>query len=94
MNIKLLKKIRKRYSIIQIDELSSNVNDPDFYHDIRYVDINSMPIFKFIDKIDGFYQYCNTYQEAYDVLLNEIKTHYNEKFRHKDEVSKKIWWKK
>ncbi len=92
MKTRLLKKIRKRFSIIRIDELASD--DIQTFHDNAKV--LGMPFFQFKDRWDFGYgsRYFRTFEEAKAHLYKRITQEYSEKFRHKDGKETKLWWNK
>lgn len=91
MKVKLLKKVRKRYSIARIDELASNAGNV-------YKGMGKslgLPFFVLEDQNDSFgYQteFFKTFEEARDKIIEWVISDYGEKFRHKDEVSEKVWY--
>jgi hypothetical protein len=91
MKTKLLKKIRKRYTIIKIDELASNACN--FYKDAK--NEYGFPFFVLRDNKNNWEllsQCSKDFKEARENLCKWIISDYSEKFRHKDEVSSKVWW--
>jgi hypothetical protein len=100
MKVKLLKKIRKRFSIIKVEELSSN---PTYYDLVReaklglpyyVVDDNEFDtlqkdIFSTFAPLQGVYK---THEKAINALHRNIVSLYSEKFRHKDSKETKVWW--
>jgi len=91
MKTKLLKKIRKRYSIERIDSLSD-------YEKIHWAFYNSkarFPIFYFIDNQDDYHNWAyEAFGKAYDKLLERIKVDYSKysKNKLKQSKSEKVWW--
>ena len=103
MKTKLLKKIRKRFSITRIDVLASDANAikvdakkkyglPFFYiEDSFYDDDPSLSLqYFFLYKRMMTYK---TYNEALGALISMIHDYYYEDFKHKNEVNQKVWWK-
>jgi hypothetical protein len=89
MKTKLLKKIRKRLSIIRIDKLASDAGET-LQDNAK---IFGMPFFQFKDSWDswGYYSRCfRTFEEAKEFLWKYIIKEYSEKFRHEDKKSTKV----
>lgn len=94
MKTKLLKKIRKRFSIIKVDELGSS---PCCFYEKCYKKYG-LPFFYIQDKElrffseyeDGF----KTIEDAMDALSKTIVNIYSESFRHKDDICSIVWYKK
>lgn len=89
MKVKLLKKIRKRYTIIRIDELASNAGELYVYRSQQF----GLPFFVLSDDEDYFGFYA-TYAEARESLCKWIIQDYTEKFRHKNGKETKVWYPK
>lgn len=104
MKTKLLKKIRKRFSITRIDVLASDADAIKVDAKKKY----GLPFFYIEDKfcdndpsrsVIYYYLYKHkmthkTYNEALDTLISMIHNYYYENFKHKNEVNQKVWWKK
>lgn len=91
MKTRLLKKIRKRYTITIIEELASN--ECDFYKSAKKE--YGLPFFVLEDNKDPlgmFTEHFKTFEEAKERLYRCIIANYNEKFRHKDGHYSKVWW--
>ena len=91
MKVKLLKKVRKRYSITRVDKLASNSGD--VYSKIA--ETKGLPFFVLIDNEDSFCwrtRYYKTFDEAKANLWLWILHAYGEKFRHKDGKEIKVWY--
>jgi hypothetical protein len=86
MKTKLLRKIRKRYSIIRVDELGSNPSDERIWTRYKY----GMPFYE-IRYRDALIDRCSTFNCARDILLEWVIKKYASKFRSRLEVSKKVW---
>lgn len=93
MKTRLLKKIRRRFSIIRIDELASDAGET-LRHNAKTF---GMPFFHLKDSWDSW-GYCSIYfrtlEEAKTHLCKRIVKEYSEKFRHKDGKETKVWWNK
>lgn len=95
MKTKLLKKVRKRYEIIRIDELSNRANRSFIEFKNKY----GLPFFQIIDNEYEyeFYEFylCYTYKEALNKLIELIHTRYVDKMRFKTKRNKtsKVWYK-
>ena len=93
MKTKLLKKIRKRYSITRIDELASNAGN--VYVGAKHY--HGLPFYVLEDAKDDWdidRKFFKTFEEAREMLCEWIIFDYGEKFRHKPEKSTKVWWNK
>lgn len=91
MKTRLLKKIRKRYKIIRIDEIASDAN-PTLTAMKR---VYSVPFYKLSDGDDDYgicTEFFKTFEEARERLCEWIICDYEEKFRHRDEKSSKVWY--
>jgi len=91
MKTRLLKKVRKRYTITKIDELASNAGN--VYEAVK--EEYGVPFYVLDDAQDGFgihTKFFKTFDEAREKLCKCIASDYREKFRHKDEKSSKVWW--
>ena len=96
MKIKLLKKIRKRYEIIKVDDIGSDASE--YYFKMK--NVLGLPFYVLHDTeddiqnmFDEYKHYFSDYNDAYSLLVDWINDAYSEQFRHKDEVSSKVWWK-
>lgn len=91
MNVKLLKQIRKRYTITKIEKLASNANG--IYRTAKYT--YGLPFFVLTDNnSDIRIEFSNNISGAKEKLHDWILSDYSEMFRHKDEESSKVWWVK
>jgi hypothetical protein len=88
MKAKLLKKVRKRYSIVRIDELSSNPTEMELWA----VKHRGLPFYRLTDYNDCAIKYFKTEEESITVLKLWIIADYGEKFRHKDTKQTKVWY--
>jgi len=91
MKVKLLKKIRKRFIIEKIESLSSDPNEYDKSAGERF----EFPFYKLYDihQTSSWYSfYSQSFEEAYDYLVETIKDRYKEKFRHKPGKKSVAWW--
>lgn len=91
MKVKLLKKVRKSYTIIRVDKLASNSGD--VYPIIA--ERKGLPFFVLIDNEECFgcrTRYYKTFDEAKANLWLWILHAYGEKFRHKDGKEIKVWY--
>ena len=92
MKVKLLKKVRKRYSIVMIDKLPK-ANIFTKRDDIRYS--NTVPFFEVIDKKSPFIctdRFHTTLESAIDAVVEMIQYDYGHKFV-KEIRSTKVWYK-
>lgn len=88
MKTKLLKKIRKRYTIEQIDETSHSYDEL-----TKFV----YPIFILTDteaSEESFHRkkIYYKYEDAYDNLCKWIIESYGRDYRKENEKPKKVWW--
>lgn len=93
MKVRLLKKVRKRYVIIRVDELASN--EIEMYRDAK--NGFGLPFYVLSDNDDvlGYHTLCfPTYEAARDRLHMWINIDYREKFRHKDTKKTLVWYPK
>jgi len=95
MKTKLLKEVRKRFSIVRYDSLATNANTVEISAFRRY----GFPFFVVeIDKEDGWpfcrFLFYGSYSESYESMQKEIHSCYFERFKHKDAKTTKLWWKK
>ena len=91
MKVKLLKKVRKRYSITRVDELASNAGECYCHIAKSY----GLPFFVLNDNEDCFGWrdgYYKTLDEAITRLSKVIQKDYGEKFRHSDGKQTKVWY--
>lgn len=94
MKVKLLRKVRKRYSIERIDFVNDRfiIDNPNsmITHYVRY---KKFPIYQLIDNV-GYDTYAsNDYQTIYDRLLLSIRSSYVRDNKKKNIVKRnKIWW--
>jgi hypothetical protein len=86
MKTKLLRKIRKRYSIIRVDDLGSDASDERMWTRYKY----GMPFYE-IRYRNSLIARCSTFNGARDILLEWVIKKYTLKLRAKPEVSKKVW---
>jgi len=90
MKTRLLKKVRKQYSIVRIDELASNASEVHRYCAKEY----GLPFYEVQDKDTVFDSFCKcfkTYPESFEYLQKLILSRYSEQFRHKDAKITKVW---
>ena len=93
MKTKLLKKIRKRYTIERIDEVTENSDNK-----LReFSAIFGCPIFILTDteaSENSFHRkkVYYLYEDAYDNLRKWIKISYGREYRKETEIPKKVWW--
>jgi len=94
MKTRLLKKVRKEFSITRYDSIATNAS----YEEKCLEKDWEFPFFKVEKGEQGsiFHdeEYVKTYDEAYAKLVSWIRTKYFEKFKHKDADTTKVWWKK
>ena len=99
MKVKLLKKIRKRFEIIRIDELSTNPTSAALIACYRN---HGLPMFYVKDNEDSmdmwlwthsYDRYTKTKEEALDLIKQRIHNLYFEQFKHKEGKSEKVWYK-
>lgn len=90
MKVKLLKKVRKRYSIIRVDKVtrSSNENFNIFKEDW------GLPFYYVKDNYDSWtcWDYSKTKKEALANLSKLITKDYRDKFIKKEKTTSKVWW--
>lgn len=87
MKTKLLKKVRKRFSIVRYDELPSN---PDIIFRY-YKKLYGLPFYVIFNGDDDVT--CrNNYIDAVDALIEIVVNNYSEQFRHSNGKTKKVWW--
>lgn len=87
MKVKLLKKIRKRYSIT----LYTKIGNPD-----SWLAKHPLPFYLIEDNDDGYglnTKIKPTYKEAYEYLQALIHAHYHYKIKKYTNSSEKIWYK-
>jgi DNA phosphorothioation-dependent restriction protein DptG len=95
MKVKLLRRVRKRYSIVRIDQLASNANE----WDQKIANITGLPFYRIIDNdrpsswISKYRYDCKLIEDAKEKLIQIIVNDYKEQFRHKDAVITKVWYK-
>lgn len=90
MKTRLLKKIRKRYSITKVEELAS-----DACSEYRNAKVEfGMPFYVLEDSEWFTGEIYKSFDEAKDRLSKWIIKDYGEQFRHKPEKSTKVWWSK
>lgn len=95
MKTRLLKKVRKEFSITRYDSIATNAS----YEEKCLGKDWEFPFFKVtqgengsvLDYNSNFFQ---TYDEAYATVVKWIRKKYFEKFKHKDADTTKVWWKK
>ena len=94
MKAKLLKKIRKRYSIIKHNKLASNPTMEENNAESEF----GLPFYALQDhEIRNsiiFTKYFKSFEEARERLDKWIISDYGEKYRHKEAVTQKLWYKK
>ena len=95
MKVKLLKKIRNRYSITRVDAPSSNEDK----YILDYIEKHGLPIFILENHESSFSRlvsdrtYLSSLDEARTRLMETILKDYSEKFRHVPRETIKVWWK-
>lgn len=92
MKIKLLKKVRKRFQIFRIDELSSNPTELK----LECAKDWGLPFYvlKDTDTLERETIYCANLPRAKAELSTIIHETYKEQFKHKPEKNVKVWWTK
>lgn len=93
MKVRLLKKVRKQFTIDKIESLGSNPDNLTEY----YAGLHGLPFFRVYDDEDCFgYDISGfrTLPEAVEDVRKRILKRYSEKFRHKDVNRIKAWWVK
>jgi len=95
MKTRLLKKVRKEFSITRYDSIATNATEHEKYLKMIW----KFPFFEVIQCKNGSVldyrsKYFQTYDEAYAQLIEWIQDKYFEKFKHKDANTTKVWWKK
>jgi hypothetical protein len=91
MKVKLLKKIRKRYSITRIDTLASNEGEIYSWYAINW----GLPFFVLDDNEDCFgvrTKFYKTYDSTRAKLCKWIIADYTDKFRYIDGKQTKVWY--
>lgn len=92
MKAKLLRKIRKQYSIERVDELESDASpflkvEAEFW---------KLPFYIVYHPGDCFwlksYQISRSLEGAKSFIWRDVLSRYKEKFRHKPRKSAKVWW--
>lgn len=91
MKVKLLKKVRKRYSIIKVTKLGTNPN----INELEGKRIFGLPFYVLMDK--KFYTnynklYSKTYNGSYNKLKEWIWGEYGGNFKNKNMGHTKVWW--
>jgi len=88
MKTKLLKKIRKRYSIERIDSISrDNQMWKDTYSHLK------LPFYYFVDNYNDWHNAgFKTYEKAYSNLVDRINIDYSKYAKRNNNKSEKIWW--
>lgn len=91
MKTKLLKEVRKRYSIVRVDEIASNAGD-----DYKYAkEIYGVPFYELRDTHDAFgFRTCffDDFNKATAKICEWVVSDYAEKFGRKKVKSSKVWW--
>lgn len=91
MKIKLLKKVRKRFQIYRIDELSSSPT----VTELECVSDWGLPFYEILDLKDDYRNlYCQNNETALSNIRKWIRDDYYEKFKHKPEKKVNVWWTK
>ena len=91
MKVKLLKKIRKRFSIIKVNERPS---DPNHFTN-RYTGNYKTPFFYLTDEKDVFnvkLMYSSGYDIVYNEMLRRIRKSYTHKVKKNNGQITKVWW--
>jgi len=92
MKVKLLKKVRKRYSIHKVSEIGELA--PGLINDC-YQEINQLPFYYLIDNDDGGYiGYSASYDNIYEFLVTKIHKTYLARMKRKDKKTQieKVWY--
>ena len=94
MKVKLLKKVRKRYSIERIDFVSERYMLDNPYTRITYhAQHNEFPIYQLIDNVEYGTYTSNNYNDVYEWLLQSIRRDYTHLMQNKILIKKtKIWY--
>lgn len=87
MKTRLLKKVRKRYSIVRYDELPTN---PVHYLKSYYIDCG-LPFYILYDKHELAYG-SKTFDGCYNRLKLLIDLRWRDKIKKTEGKSKKVWW--
>jgi hypothetical protein len=89
MKTKLLKKIRKRYSITRIDNVTYKSNDLIYELSLQY----NTPFF-IVEDDENEYNFngCQTFEEARNYLYNMIRNQYVHDFKDNRIKKEKVWW--
>jgi hypothetical protein len=97
LKIKLLKKVRKRYSIVRVDEIGSKPTNWYLYNKTNF----GIPFYVVKDRkseTGNMYQRYHSrdtasgnIKTAMQIIINYVIQDYTEKFRHKDKKETKIW---
>jgi hypothetical protein len=95
MKIRLLKKIRKRYSIIRVDKLASDADE----FMIHSKNFWGLPFFVLRDNngdgvFDNRTQAYGDLQDAKNKIVKYVVSDYREKFRHINGKQTKVWYNK
>jgi len=91
MKVKLLKKIRKRFSILEYSEMSSNPSSSETYAEEKF----GLPFYFVKDNAGWFDCDCyKTFDEAHSDIRDKVLGIYSERFHHKPAKVKKVWWVK
>ena len=89
MKTKLLKKVRKRFSIIRYDKIE-DPNDPLFE---ALIDESLFPIYALYDeKFEFFISYQYSYDDIYKELVKRIRKKYYYTKKNKYTHQSKVWY--
>lgn len=91
MKTRLLKKIRKRYTITRIDEIASNACSS--FRDAKK--LLGLPFYVLEDSADEYGSRTDLFgdiKKAKKKLCMWIDIDYSESFRHREQISHKVWW--
>ena len=88
MKIKLLKKVRKRFSIYKIDRIGGN----SIPYLKSFVEDYGLPIYRLKYK-KAFINYYKNYDKAIEEIIKMVRSFYPE-LGSKKEMSTKVWWNK
>lgn len=92
MKTKLLKKVRKRFEIMEITKIDST-EDSVFSEalELGY----HLPLFYLDDNQSSLYYYLSeSYNSVYEALVNRIRTKYGHTRKKKRTVTNKLWYNK
>ena len=92
MKTKLLKKVRKRFSIIRIDKLGKYPTEVSYWRAARY----GLPYYRMVDNnaIHDLGLCESSLESILNRLMRLIKLEYPQKPKGNPEISTKVWWNK